>query len=569
MSPSEAAVLGELITLAKSEPAFRTWGKFTDLKKIGTGGFGTVYSAWHPVLHTRVALKIYHAHKSQRPRDELLDEARKLARVRHPNVVVVHDAEEIDGRVGVWMELIEGQTLDDELRDGKRLDAEPAAEVGVALCQALEAVHAAGIVHGDIKAQNVMRSDDGRIVLMDFGAARFRDPQKEASGTRSGTPVYMAPELFKRRGDTLVEPTVQSDVYAVGVLLFFLVTKTFPVKGRTVDDFKQAHEAGEQMLLLADVRPELSEAFVTVVEQALARTPGQRWLTVGEMAGELETFAPGANQPIRLKRLMQAVAVISAVFFAMLAVGFVATRAFEVLLGIERDFLSGTGVYLRVGREAMVPLVFFATIAGVVLGVPLLAIWWLARQMGAPVGRILNSWTKPANPIAAATSVLLVSLAVWGLISWTFSDVFGAIFSLESDSPFDVSTLSTGRYAVHVGVTGLFGLVVGLTAWLWFPRLERQISHAQTVRLLKWATSVAAFLAIASVTLPRRIVWETFEVVLYQNREAYVVAATDEELFLVAPRDPQGAYGRVPVDHPELVRTVATRRLFEESAAAP
>ena len=133
MSPEEEAVLRELLVLAKTEPDLDTWGKFTGLREIGSGGFGTVFSAVDPVLQTRVALKLYHPHRSQRPTEELLGEARKLARVRHPNVVVVHGADEINGRVGVWMELVEGDTLDHEVRNGPQVDAEAAAEVGIAL----------------------------------------------------------------------------------------------------------------------------------------------------------------------------------------------------------------------------------------------------------------------------------------------------------------------------------------------------------------------------------------------------------------------------------------------------
>ena len=296
MTLEEEAILRELVLLAKTEPALGKWGKFTDLKEIGAGGFGVVYSAMDPVLQTRVALKLYHPHRSQRPTEELLGEARRLARVRHPNVVVVHGAEEIDGRVGVWMELVDGTTLEDEARAGPHLDAEAAAEVGIALCQALEAVHGAGIVHGDIKAQNVVRGTGGRIVLMDFGAARFRDPSAvDPNETRVGTPAYMAPELFKIRGDRLVEPTVQSDVYAVGVLLFYLVTGKFPVQGDTAEDIRGAHEDGEQMFLLSNERPDLPEAFAQVVEHALARSPGQRWRSVTEMGQALVASNPRSD----------------------------------------------------------------------------------------------------------------------------------------------------------------------------------------------------------------------------------------------------------------------------------
>ena len=110
------------------------------------------------------------------------------------------------------MELIEGQTLAEVVEAQGRLGPEEATTIGATVCQALAAVHRAGLTHGDVKAQNVIREAGGRIVLMDFGAARFRDPQRAGQdGSLTGTPRYMAPELF-----ALTEPTVQSDIYAIG-----------------------------------------------------------------------------------------------------------------------------------------------------------------------------------------------------------------------------------------------------------------------------------------------------------------------------------------------------------------
>src|SRR5207244_2811767 len=100
----------------------------------------------------------------------VIDEGRLLARIRHPNVVTVHGADRIDGRVGLWMEYIHGRTLERSLAEQGPFSAPEAGEIGIQVCRALAAVHQAGLLHRDIKAQNVMREDGGRLVLMDFGA---------------------------------------------------------------------------------------------------------------------------------------------------------------------------------------------------------------------------------------------------------------------------------------------------------------------------------------------------------------------------------------------------------------
>ena len=167
---------------------------------------------------TPVALKLLKSSKAKPDlSNQILHEARRLARVRHPNVVTVHGADNNDGRVGFWMDLIEGHTLSELVAQG-RLSSGEAIHIGQELCLALAAVHGAELIHRDVKAQNVMRaSDGGRIILMDFGAGEFIDQRPGAS--RIGTPLYLAPELWA--GGTA---SIRSDIYSLGVLLFFLVT---------------------------------------------------------------------------------------------------------------------------------------------------------------------------------------------------------------------------------------------------------------------------------------------------------------------------------------------------------
>jgi Tol biopolymer transport system component len=200
----------------------------------------------------------------------VIEEGRLLARVRHPNVVTVYGAECLNFQVGIWTEFIEGETLHAIVTERGPLPPEDVVSIGLDLCGALASVHAAGLLHRDIKAQNVMREHGGRIVLMDFGTGRDVEPQSDRPHDVSGTPIYLAPELFAAG-----EASVASDVYALAVLLFFLLTARYPVSGRTLEDVRAAHHelrAAHRHELSPDVPAHLRQA----IEQGLATDPSQR-----------------------------------------------------------------------------------------------------------------------------------------------------------------------------------------------------------------------------------------------------------------------------------------------------
>lgn len=249
------------------------WGHLAILEKTGEGAFGEVFRAHDPWLERDVALKLMKAGApAARGQARLLDEARKLARVRHPNVVTVYGADEHHGRVGLWMELVRGKTLAAILRDQGSFSAGEATVIGQELCRALAAVHAVGLVHQDVKPQNVMREAGGRYLLMDFGAG--------------ATPLYLAPEVLAGGA-----PTASSDLYALGALLFHLVTGQHPVRGGTVAELERAHAAGSRQSLAA-LRPELPDAFVAAVGRAIDPDPRRRFAHAGEMRDALS--APSA-----------------------------------------------------------------------------------------------------------------------------------------------------------------------------------------------------------------------------------------------------------------------------------
>ena len=287
--------LHTLLPDARSLESGARWGHLELLEEVGRGSYGLVYRAIDTHLHREVALKLY---TDAAPSLTAIDEGRHLAAIDHRNVVRVFGADVIDGRGGIWMEFIRGQRLDRLVAEGGPLSAREAAGIGDDIARALAAIHAAGLVHRDVKAQNVMRAAGGRLVLMDLGASGATEGP---SGGLAGTPLYMAPELFEG-----ARPTPASDIYSLGVLLFFLVTGSFPVAGRTIDDIRRCHHARRQRRL-TDLRPDLPAAFVRVVTTALHDVPQRRHETAGHLADALAALAAAPPVPKPSLRGMLAV----------------------------------------------------------------------------------------------------------------------------------------------------------------------------------------------------------------------------------------------------------------------
>jgi serine/threonine protein kinase/Tol biopolymer transport system component len=258
------------------------WGHLVLLETVGQGAFGTVYRAWDAQLDREVALKVL----LRVPIESPLDEARHLARVRHPNVVAIYGAELVEEQVGIWMEFIEGETLATIVRERGTMSAREVAGIGIDLCRALSALHRSGLLHGDIKAHNVMREVGGRIVLMDFSGVRVADA--DGLPELSGTPLYMAPELFDGRPASFT-----ADIYSLGILLFYLLSGHFPVEGADVAEIRRLHASGER-IRLRDMRPELTDPVVQLVERATAVAPAARFHTAGDLEHALAgIFAHG------------------------------------------------------------------------------------------------------------------------------------------------------------------------------------------------------------------------------------------------------------------------------------
>jgi serine/threonine protein kinase len=264
-----------------------SWGDLEIRSKLGSGSFGEVYLAWDTRLQREIALKLVPS------RHAPLDEARSIARLHHPNVIDIYKVDERDGLVGLQLELIKGETLENCLHEHGRLESGEAFAIGADICRALSAVHGEKLLHRDIKAQNVMREDGGRTVLMDFGLGQV---QGRDNAEFAGTLPYMAPELFEG-----APAAPQTDIYATGVLLFHLVSASFPVTALDEEGYRESHRRG-QRLSLSDVRPDFPRSFVAVIERACAPEPAGRYSTAAEMLEAILQTSEARNRAHGLRR---------------------------------------------------------------------------------------------------------------------------------------------------------------------------------------------------------------------------------------------------------------------------
>jgi serine/threonine protein kinase len=327
------------------------WGSLRVLAKLGHGTFGDVYRAYDPSLQREVALKLLRPGRLQQAgaAERFIEEARRLARVRHPNVLVVHGADENDDRAGFWTELLEGQTLEQRLQKDGPCGAQEATCIGIELCRALAALHAEGFVHRDVKLSNVMREHGGRIVLMDFGCVAVTGPGSDLEAWRTGTPYSMAPE-------TLLEdapPTASADLFALGVVLYRLVSGRYPFEAEGLQELELKLRMGTPTPL-RNLRPDLPPGFVRAVERALQREPQQRYASIGEMERDLAgligptSFTPDPLPVVRHGRWRLPVAIAASIVVLAASVAMLLKARQHPLEAEAALYRLGSGVEDRI-----------------------------------------------------------------------------------------------------------------------------------------------------------------------------------------------------------------------------
>jgi serine/threonine protein kinase len=260
-------------------------GRYEVEELVGHGGMSSVYKAHDSLLERNVALKVLH---EQYNTDEdfverFKREARSVAQLQHPNIVTVIDRGEAEGRQYIVFEYIDGENLKELVVRKGRLDVREALEIALEVARGLAFAHENGIIHRDVKPQNVLLNGDGKAKVTDFGIARSLDVDgMTQTGTVLGTSNYIAPE--QASGNRV---DAHSDVYALGAVLYELLAGEVPFPGESfvAVAMKHVHEPPPNLL---DVRKEVPLRVAAAVDRALEKDPEQRFPTMAEFAGELD-----------------------------------------------------------------------------------------------------------------------------------------------------------------------------------------------------------------------------------------------------------------------------------------
>jgi serine/threonine-protein kinase len=281
----------------QTEPTIGHVGRYALKHRLGEGGLGRVYTAWDPILSRNLAIKTLQLGASGVHREALdaliLNEARAVASLNHPNIVTIYDAGLSELGVYIAMEQLPGSDLRQLLNEGWRPDALRAARLMRRVADALSYAHGKGVIHCDIKPANILLIDRRKPKVLDFGIARVahRTGDSALDGLITGSPHYLAPEQM--RGD---KPDERTDVYAMGVVLYELLTGRKAFSGRSIQDIADAVLQGQPVPARA-LAPGVPQALSAITAKAMAVAPEDRFASARELSAALRQWLGTATAP--------------------------------------------------------------------------------------------------------------------------------------------------------------------------------------------------------------------------------------------------------------------------------
>jgi serine/threonine-protein kinase len=264
-------------------------GRYRIIRRLGQGGMARVFLAQDESLHRQVAIKVLADRHSDDPHfiERFQREARAAARLNHPNIVQVYDQSQ-GGMSYIVQEYVEGETLKDLIRRESPLDPRRAITIALQILAALRIAHQQGVVHRDVKPQNILMQPDGKVKVADFGiASAGGDTEMTEAGSIVGTAQYLAPE--QARGLTVGPP---ADLYALGIVLYEMLSGRVPFEGDTAVNVAMRH-VQEAPQPLTERNPLVPVALEAVVMRALAKDPRQRYQSADAMGLELDRVRQG------------------------------------------------------------------------------------------------------------------------------------------------------------------------------------------------------------------------------------------------------------------------------------
>ena len=273
----------------------QTISHYRILEKLGEGGMGIVYKAQDTKLDRIVAMKFlpHHIVPGQEEQMRFLQEAKAAATLNHPNVCTIYDIREEDGQQFILMEFVDGVTLRQKMSQAP-LKANDALSYGVQIGEALQEAHSKGIVHRDVKAENIMVNSRNQIKVMDFGLAKLKGSLRLTKATSTvGTLAYMAPEQIQGG-----EVDARSDIFSFGVVLYEMCTGKSPFRGEH-DAAIMYSVLNEDPAPAGNLRPDMPPEAAHILANALEKSPEDRYQSAAEMVRELRRLLKQSTRVVR------------------------------------------------------------------------------------------------------------------------------------------------------------------------------------------------------------------------------------------------------------------------------